>query len=145
MSKCRVAEPFGDRLPGTSGCCLNLTELSVGEALAMDLAREVSFAETGEDDGRIVSCGLSLAEVIRYAWWNRCPLKRLDDSTTLPVSINAAIAKKCCPQYRCLQAETRKSKQLKPNTLAIVNFAPLCSYPLGMTCHPSTRCVAARF
>jgi len=67
-------------------------------------------------------------------YWNRCPLKRLDASTALPVSVKAVAAKKCCPRRRCLQPETRKPKQLKQNTLAIVNFAFLCSYPLGMTC-----------
>jgi hypothetical protein len=76
-------------------------------------------------------------------YWNRCPLKRLDASTALPVSVNAVAAKKCCPPRQCLQPETRKPKQLKPNTLAIVNFEFLCSYPLGMTCQPYTRCAAA--
>jgi hypothetical protein len=69
-------------------------------------------------------------------YWNRCPLKRLEASTALPVSTNAITAKKSCPLRRCLQPETRKPKQLKPNTLPIVNFAFLCSYPLGMTCQP---------
>ena len=76
-------------------------------------------------------------------YWNRCPLKRLDASTALPVSVKAVAAKKCCPRRRCLQPETRKPKQLKQNTLAIVNFAFLCSYPLGMTCQLFTRCIAA--
>ena len=43
----------------------------------MDLAREVSFAETGEDDGRVVSCGLSLAEAIRYAYLEQVSLEAL--------------------------------------------------------------------
>ena len=76
----------------------------------MDLAREVSFAETGEDDGRIVSCGLSLRRPFEMLYWNRCPLKRLDASTALPVSVNAVAAKKCCPPSRCLQPETQKRK-----------------------------------
>jgi hypothetical protein len=33
----------------------------------MDLAREVSFDETVEDNGRIASCGLSFEEAIRDA------------------------------------------------------------------------------
>lgn len=64
-------------------------------------------------------------------------------AAALPVSVNAVAAKKCCPLHRRLQPETQKSNQLKANTLAIVNFAFLCSYPLGMTCQPSTRCEAA--
>ena len=76
-------------------------------------------------------------------YWNRCPLKRLDASTALPVSVSAVAAKKCCPLGRCLQPETQKAKHLKRNTLAIVNFAFLCSYPLGMTCQAYTRCEAA--
>jgi hypothetical protein len=35
--------------------------------VAMDFAREVSFAETVDADGVAVSCGLSLPEAIRYA------------------------------------------------------------------------------
>jgi hypothetical protein len=76
-------------------------------------------------------------------YWNRCPLKRLDASTALPVSTSAVTAKKCCPLRRRLQPETQKPKQLKPNTLPIVNFALLCSYPLGMTCHSQPDAVGS--
>jgi hypothetical protein len=79
----------------------------------MDLAREVSFAETGEDDARIVSFCLSLEEAIEMSYWNSCPLKRLDAFIALPVSMNAVTAKNCCLQHRCLQPETLKPKQLK--------------------------------
>jgi hypothetical protein len=44
----------------------------------MDLAREVSFADPAEDDGRIVSCGLSFEVAIRDALLEQVPLKRLD-------------------------------------------------------------------
>jgi hypothetical protein len=43
----------------------------------MDLAREVSFAETREDEGGIVSCGLSLAEAIRDALLEQVSLEAL--------------------------------------------------------------------
>jgi hypothetical protein len=43
-------------------------------------------------------------------YWNRCPLKRLDASTALSVSANAAPAQKSRPKYRCLQLETGKLK-----------------------------------
>jgi hypothetical protein len=43
----------------------------------MDLAREVSFAEMGEDDGRIVSCGLSFEEAIRDALLEQVSLEAL--------------------------------------------------------------------
>jgi hypothetical protein len=50
----------------------------------MDLAREVSFAETGEDDGRIASCGLSFEEAIRDALLEQVSLEALGsfDRTT---------------------------------------------------------------
>jgi len=44
----------------------------------MDLAREVSFADPAEDDGRIVSCGLSFEVAIRDALLEQVSLKRLD-------------------------------------------------------------------
>ena len=43
----------------------------------MDLAREVSFAETEEDDGRIASCGLSFEEAIRDALLEQVSLEAL--------------------------------------------------------------------
>jgi hypothetical protein len=78
--------------------------------VAMDLAREVSFPETVDADGKVVSCGLSLPEAIQYATWTGVPLKRLDASTALSVSANVTPAQKPCPKYRCLQLETRKLK-----------------------------------
>jgi hypothetical protein len=43
----------------------------------MDLAREVSFAETGEDDGRIVSCGLWFEDAIQDALLEQVSLEAL--------------------------------------------------------------------
>jgi hypothetical protein len=43
----------------------------------MDLAREVSFADPAEDDERIVSCGLSFEEAIRYALLEQMSLEAL--------------------------------------------------------------------
>ena len=109
----------------------------------MDLAREVSFAEPEEDDGIVISCGLSLAEAIRYAKWNRCPLNRLDACRRATGFYKRHHCSEMLSTRRCLQPETQKPKQLKRNTLAIVNFALLCSYPVGMTCQLFTRCIAA--
>jgi hypothetical protein len=43
----------------------------------MDLAREVSLTEPGEDDGIVVSCGLSFEEAIRDALLEQVSLEAL--------------------------------------------------------------------
>jgi hypothetical protein len=59
--------------------------------VAIDFARELSFADTGEGVGRIDSCGLSLAEAIQDVLLGRKPLQSLDAPTALTVPSNAGV------------------------------------------------------
>jgi hypothetical protein len=45
--------------------------------------------------------------------------------------------------HQRLRLETRKRNRLRINTLSNVNLRLLHSYPLGMTCQPFSRCIAA--
>ncbi len=110
----------------------------------MDLAREVSFAETVEADGRVASCGLSLPEAIRYAYWNRCPLKRLDASTALLVSTNAATDKECCPLSPVFTVGNAKTQATESKHVINRELWAALQFPIGDDVSAFFRCEAAR-
>jgi hypothetical protein len=72
----KLALPLAVPLLIAAAASTSPNSLSV-RRVAMDLAQEVSFTDPAEDDGRIVSCGLSLAEAIRDALLEQVSLEAL--------------------------------------------------------------------
>jgi hypothetical protein len=64
MGERRFAEPFCPAFAAAASTSPNSVSV---RRVAMDFAREVSFAEPMEGEGGTVSCGLSLEEDIRDA------------------------------------------------------------------------------
>jgi len=99
----------------------------------MDLAREVLFAETGNDDGRTVSFGLSFEEAIRDALLEQVSLDPLGCFRRLPVSTGATCS--MMASAHSIQPLSYTSPRRKPKKPNLPNLENRSQAPESSACH----------
>jgi hypothetical protein len=70
------------------------------------------------------------------------PLKRLDASTTPPVSANAIDDEKCCSMQQRLQPETQKTQVIESKNVINRELWVALQFPIGDDMSYSSRCEA---